>query len=453
MLRDENYDVRNIKRCNTLAEGVAALSSDQINAILLDLSLPDSMGLETFEKLNAAANRVPIIILTGFKDDSAGLEAVRRGAQDYLTKGKLDGALLLKSISYAIERKKLDEALKRQADLIDLSPDAIIIKKPDDTITFWSLGAEKLYGYTKAEAIGKKTNTLLKTTALEPLGNISAQLKLAGKWSGELLHVTKLGRELAIQSYWLAKLSNDCEVAEIFESNVDVTERKNSERLAAIGATAGMVGHDIRNPLQTIAGEIYLAKDAMQSLPDSYVKANVLESLGTIDEQMGYINKIVSDLQDYAKPLKPMFEEVDLKVVVEAVLASVFHSSTYQVDNIDFSYHLDEDVRLLKVDKTYLQRIIQNLVTNSIQAMPNGGKINLTACRQDDKTKISVQDTGEGIPLEVRDRLFTPLTTTKTKGQGFGLAVVKKFTESLGGTITFESEIGRGTVFKILLPA
>ncbi|NLF89319.1 PAS domain S-box protein [Candidatus Bathyarchaeota archaeon] len=351
------------------------------------------------------------------------------------------------------ERKKLDEALKRQADLIDLSPDAIIIKKPDDTITFWSLGAEKLYGYTKAEAIGKKTNTLLKTTALEPLGNIIAQLKLAGKWSGELLHVTKLGRELAIQSYWLAKLGNDCEVAEIFESNVDVTERKNSERLAAIGATAGMVGHDIRNPLQTIAGEIYLAKDAMQSLPDSYVKANVLESLGTIDEQMGYINKIVSDLQDYAKPLKPMFEEVDLKVVVEAVLASVFYSSTYQVDNIDFSYHLDEDVRLLKVDKTYLHRIIQNLVTNSIQAMPNGGKITLTACRQDDKTKISVQDTGEGIPLEVRDRLFTPLTTTKTKGQGFGLAVVKKFTESLGGTITFESEIGRGTVFKILLPA
>ena len=82
---------------------------------------------------------------------------MRRGAQDYLIKGKIDGALLCRAITYAVERKKLEEAVKRQADLIDLSPDAIIIKKPDDTITFWSLGAEKLYGYTKDEVIGKKS--------------------------------------------------------------------------------------------------------------------------------------------------------------------------------------------------------------------------------------------------------------------------------------------------------
>ena len=86
------------------------------------------------------------------------VEAVRRGAQDYLSKGKLDGPLLARAITYAVERKKLDEAVQRQAALIDLSPDAIIIKNLDDTITFWSLGAEKVYGYTKDEAIGQKNS-------------------------------------------------------------------------------------------------------------------------------------------------------------------------------------------------------------------------------------------------------------------------------------------------------
>lgn len=453
MLRDENFDTRNLTQCNTLAGGIAALSVGHMDAVLLDLNLPDCTGLESFKRLNSAAPMVPIIILTGFEDYTLGLEAVRRGAQDYLVKGKLDGALLMKSISYAIERKKLDEAIKRQADLINLSPDAIIIKRPDDTITFWSLGAEKLYGFTSDEALGCKANTLLKTKVAESFASLSGKLKKDGKWSGELFHITKLGRELSLQSYWLAKLDKTGEIAEIFESNVDVTERKNAERLATIGATAGMVGHDIRNPLQAVAGEIYLAKDALNSLPDSSAKESIAESLEMIDEQMGYVNKIVSDLQDYAKPLNPKREEVDLKLIIEAVITSVHYSPTYQINKVSFCYSLTEESRHLKVDKTYLQRIIQNLVTNSIQAMPKGGKISITANRQNDKIRISVQDSGDGIPLEVRDRLFTPLITTKSKGQGFGLAVVKKFTEGLGGTITFKSELGKGTTFEVILPA
>jgi two-component system, cell cycle sensor histidine kinase and response regulator CckA len=452
-LKEENLAAKNLKHCSTLSEGLAFLASEPVDAVLLDLNLPDSQGLDTFEKINSAVNQVPIIILTGFSDDTLGLEAVRRGAQDYLTKGKLDGALLTKSISYAIERKKLDEAVKRQADLIDLSPDAIIIKKPDDTITFWSLGAQKLYGYTETEAIGQKANSLLMTKFVHPVENIEAKLERDGKWSGELIHQTKLGRELTIQSYWLAKFDKHKCVLEIFESNVDLTEQKNAERLATIGATAGMVGHDIRNPLQTIAGEIFLAKETLKTLPDSPSKKDIAENLAIIDEQMNYVDKIVSDLHDYAKPLKPKLEEVDLRGVVEAVLVLINHSQTYQVNNIDFNFSLAEDSRMLRVDKTYLQRIIQNLVTNSVQAMPNGGKLTITACRQNNIVKISVEDTGDGIPLEVRDRLFTPLISTKSKGQGFGLAVVKKFTEGLGGSITFESIIGQGTKFEIQLPA
>ncbi len=433
---------------NTLAEGLAGLASCDVDAVLLDLGLPDSQGLGTFEKLHAAADHVPIIILTGLQDDVLGLEAVRRGAQDYLMKRKLDGALLIKAVTYSIERKKLDEAMHRQADLIDLSPDAIIIKKPDDTVSFWSLGAEKLYGYDRGEAIGQKAFELLKTKIAQPFESIESKLKEDGKWSGEIIHHTKHGRELSVQSYWLAKFNEKKEIVEIFESNVDITERKNAERLATIGATAGMVGHDIRNPLQTIAGELFLAREGLKAMPSGEGKACMRESLDTIEEQMNYVNKIVSDLQDYARPLKPKLEQVKLKSIVDTVLTSINSPQKIKVKCL-----IAEEANALQTDKTYLQRILQNLIMNSIQAMPDGGRLTISAQRNSDKVTLIVEDSGEGIPREVRDRLFTPLFTMKSKGQGFGLAVVKKFTEGLGGVITFDSDVGRGTRFIVELPA
>ena len=93
-----------------------------------------------------------------------------------------------------------------------------------------------------------------------------------------------------------------------------------------------------------------------------------------------------------------------------------------------------------------------NLVTNALQAMPEGGKLKIQAIKKGEEVDISVQDTGAGIPQEIKPKLFTPLFTTKSKGQGFGLVVVKRMTESLGGTISFESELGKGTTFTISLP-
>ena len=95
---------------------------------------------------------------------------------------------------------------------------------------------------------------------------------------------------------------------------------KDSERLAAIGATAGMVGHDIRNPLQAITGDVYLAKTELASIPESDEKKNALESLTEIEKNIDYINKIVADLQDFARPLKPNAEETDLKLIIDELL-------------------------------------------------------------------------------------------------------------------------------------
>ncbi len=222
---------------------------------------------------------------------------------------------------------------------------------------------------------------------------------------------------------------------------------KDSERLAAIGATAGMVGHDIRNPLQAITSDVYLARTDLTALPDSEEKTNVQESLTEIEKNIYYINKIVADLQDFARPLTPKLEEVDLEATVHQVLAHLNIPG-----NVTVKHSIKKDFPKLKADQSYIQRILTNLATNAIQAMPKGGKLTIAASSKDGKTTITVQDTGEGIPEDVRSKLFTPLVTTKSKGQGFGLAVVKRFTEGLGGTVTFESEVGKGTKFVIELP-
>src|SRR5450759_386443 len=108
MLTEEKL-ASNIERVDRLSKGIERLSEGNIDAVLLDLGLPDSQGLGTFEKIHAAVQKVPIIILTAYKDDPLALEAVRRGAQDYLIKGKIDGSALVRALTYAIERKKLEE--------------------------------------------------------------------------------------------------------------------------------------------------------------------------------------------------------------------------------------------------------------------------------------------------------------------------------------------------------
>jgi signal transduction histidine kinase len=222
---------------------------------------------------------------------------------------------------------------------------------------------------------------------------------------------------------------------------------KDAERLAAIGATAGMVGHDIRNPLQAITGDIYLAKTDLTSLPESDEKKSIDESLVEIEKNIEYINKIVADLQDYARPLNPKSERSDLKEVVERLFAR-----NGLPENIKVSVKVAENARTISADSYYLTRIMYNLVTNSIQAMPEGGNLTIQARKEPNNIVIDVKDTGVGIPEGIRNKIFTVMFTTKSKGQGFGLPVVKRMTESLGGTVTFESQEGKGTTFTLRLP-
>jgi PAS domain S-box-containing protein len=222
---------------------------------------------------------------------------------------------------------------------------------------------------------------------------------------------------------------------------------KDSERLATIGATAGMVGHDIRNPLQAITGDLYLAKTDLASIPESEEKQSIQESLTAIENNIDYIAKIVQDLQDYARPLTPKPEEADLKLIITKLFAK-----NNMPDNIELSVKVENSAEKISTDSHFINRIMFNLINNAVQAMPNGGKLTIHAFRGLKDLVMTVKDTGVGIPKEIQGKMFTAMFTTKAKGQGFGLPVVKRMTESLGGTVSFESQEGKGTTFTVRLP-
>lgn len=222
---------------------------------------------------------------------------------------------------------------------------------------------------------------------------------------------------------------------------------KDAERLAAIGATAGMVGHDVRNPLQAILGDLYLLGSDLASMPESDEKEDMKESLASIKKSVDYIDKIVQDLQDYARPIRPTTQKTDVEELCNEVL---FKSEL--PENIETTYWVDEKAKNIVADPEILKRVLSNLVNNAVQAMPEGGKLEIQAHKEVDDVVITVQDSGLGIAEEVKPKLFMPLFTTKSKGQGFGLAVVKRMTEALGGTVSFSSEEGKGTNFIVRIP-
>lgn len=265
--------------------------------------------------------------------------------------------------------------------------------------------------------------------------------------TGKVRGIWSIVRDISEQKAHQRNLENQAASLEkIVEERTK--QLKDSERLATIGQTAGMVGHDLRNPLQTIIGELYLAKGEIESLTNNDVKNNLQESIHVVEEQAIYMDKIVSDLQAFVRPIRIDKEYVSLKETVNAVLTSLVIPGDISVE-ICMEDHFPE----INADAQLLKRVLINLVTNALQAMPNGGKLAIdSSISPDGQVCITVTDTGVGISEKIKSKIFMPLFTTKSRGQGFGLAVCKRVIEAHGGNIGFESEEGKGAKFTIQLP-
>ncbi len=261
-------------------------------------------------------------------------------------------------------------------------------------------------------------------------------------WSGRVDHRIIVLRDVTERKRYLDGL----------EAEVEERTRllRNAERMAAIGETAAMVGHDLRNPLQVIVGSLSFIKRRLGSLSDE-ADLPLVEQIGDlidkVSRQTDYMNKIVSDLQDYAKPIVPAFGDVDLEALINDMMPAIEVPG-----NVTLSMAFDEGLPTIWADGGLLRRVFTNLVTNAIQAMPQGGDLKIEGHALGGEVNISIEDTGVGISKEAQTNLFKPLITTKPKGMGLGLPVCKRMIEIHKGRIEVESEVGVGTTFTVKLP-
>lgn len=219
------------------------------------------------------------------------------------------------------------------------------------------------------------------------------------------------------------------------------SELQEAERMAAIGELAAMVGHDLRNPLTGIMGATYFLKKKYTSIND----LDTEKMLEIIERNVEYSNKIVNDLLDYSKKIQPELYRMDLMGIVGDALESLEIPENIVVD-------LTKLGRMeLEVDPQMMKRVFINMLSNAVDAMPEGGNIRIESREQGDKMEILLTDTGAGIPEDVLEHIWKPLFTTKAKGMGFGLSICKRLVESQGGSISVENVEGKGTTFTISL--
>jgi signal transduction histidine kinase len=225
---------------------------------------------------------------------------------------------------------------------------------------------------------------------------------------------------------------------------------RESERMATIGQTSAMVGHDLRNPLQVVYLLSARLKKRIELIRDRLEEADVKE-LEFIEDKMKsqtvYMDKIVSDLQDFSKTVNVKPEDTDLEQIAVDVIASI------QVpENVNISVNFDVMLHSLHADGGLLRRVFTNLITNAVQAMPDGGSLVVEGSVVNEMAKVVVSDTGVGISEEDMSKMFQPLFTTKAKGTGLGLAVCKKIVEAHGGEISVSSKEEVGSSFTFLIP-
>lgn len=225
-------------------------------------------------------------------------------------------------------------------------------------------------------------------------------------------------------------------------------ELVRANKLSTLGELAGSIAHEIKNPLISIQG---FAK-RIQKTKDSEV---VNRYSKFIEKEAGRLSDVLSKLLNFSRMDQPKFEPININEIIDDTVLFMEHHLT-RFKNVELRISKTEDLPLVKVDKVHIQQILVNLIMNAAQAMPNGGLIEIaTGKEKDSSVYISVTDSGTGIKKEMIDKIFEPFFTTKEKGEGtgLGLSLCKRLIEANKGRIEVESEEGKGSTFKVLLPA
>ena len=354
------------------------------------------------------------------------------------------------TIAYAIwhyKLFKLNPAIAAE-NIIAAMPDPLILASPEGNIIRVNDAFVMGTGYNEEEVAGKQLCELfLDRESAEKLFLEFSQTKEIKGY--ETVFVNRSGEKrdvlISISVVW----NKNCEGLGFACVIHDVTEIKEmaaklviSERFASIGQVAGMVGHDLRNPLSSISAATYYLKNHYSATMDDTGR----EMLAAIEKSVGYSNNMVKDLLDYSREIKLEMEKTTPRLLMDSALSIVKVPSKVKIiDNCG-------TVPLVSVDVAKVSRVFVNLIINAFDAMQNGGSLTVSTLKTSKSVEFIFQDTGIGISSESMGKLWTPLYTTKSKGMGLGLPICKRIVEAHGGKIIVESEQGKGTTFKIILP-
>lgn len=216
-----------------------------------------------------------------------------------------------------------------------------------------------------------------------------------------------------------------------------------SEKLAFIGKLAGSVAHELRTPLGAIKNSVYYLKMKIKGSAESKVP----KYLDFIDTEADIANKIISDVLVYARLREPKHEQVDIPEIIAETMSFIEVPA-----NITVNIRNGDNVPVIFADQVQIGQVFQNIITNAIQAMPGGGRLDITAIQKGREVEIDFTDTGEGIDDEDLDKIFEPLFSTKNTGIGLGLSTCQTIVELYNGKIEVMSEKEKGTTIKVVLP-
>ncbi len=353
------------------------------------------------------------------------------------------------NIEKASERRRAEEKIRDQAALLDKAHDAIIVWDLDHHITYWNKSAERLYGFTEEEAIGKNTDEFLYKEGLPVSIEIRKKVIEEGEWTGELQERTKEGKEIIVESRWTLVRDNEGKPKSILIINTDVSEKKKlemqilqSDKLASIGNLVTGIAHEINNPLTSISLHT-------QILSKKTWDENTSSRLKIIDNEANRAARIVKGLLEFAHQSEPKLSSVNINSEIEKVL-EILHP---KLNGIRVTTIL-KPLPPIMADNEQIQQVIMNILMNSVQAITTNGEIMIKTTTERDTIEISITDNGCGIPQDNIGKIFDPFFTTKNPGEGtgLGLSICYGIIKNHNGSIDMKSEVGKGTSFTIKLP-
>jgi PAS domain S-box-containing protein len=365
------------------------------------------------------------------------------------------------------ERKRAEERLSEQASMLNRARDAILVRGfHDRQLSFWNKGAETLYGWTAAEAIGRDIGELIFADRNKP-DEITGQLLKTDEWRGETRHKTKDGKKLIVNTR--ATLLRDAagHPKSVLTINTDMTGQKaleaqflRAQRMESIGTLAGGIAHDLNNILSPIMMSVQVLR---MKLTDEQREGVI----STIEMSAERGAQIVKQVLTFGRGLEGEKRPLQVGALL-GELVKIMRETFPREITIDRS--MAGDLWIVLGDATQLHQVLLNLCVNARDAMPDGGSLRLRAsnlamdesyasmlpeARPGPYVLLEVSDNGSGIPEEIVERIFDPFFTTKEvgKGTGLGLSTVLGIVRGHGGFLKVVSEPGKGTTFQVYLPA